>query len=128
MSIIIPVSREQLWHLAMTIMTGIHDVFPPDSEDSNDPISKKKLKQNEGLYLMCKTLLGFDFDGNAQIIWLESAKHEKLLTILKGWIWTGHYGTARVNVTKFKSTIAKLCHAFAMTICRCVGKMGDHIL
>jgi hypothetical protein len=91
-------------------MMGIYDVFPPDSEDINDPISEKKLKQNEGLYSTCKTLLGFDFDGNAKTIWLKSAKCEKLLTILKGWILTGHYSTAVVNFAEFKSTIAKLCH------------------
>ena len=43
MSIVIPTSREQLEHVATAIMTGIHDVFPADIVDSNDPISKKKL-------------------------------------------------------------------------------------
>ncbi len=91
---------------------GIHDVFPPDSEDSSDPISEKKLKQNNGLYSTCKTLLGFDIDGNAKTIWLETENQENHLTILKGWILTGHYGAAKVNCAEFKSTIAKLCHAF----------------
>ena len=31
-------------------MTGIHDVFPQDDNDSNDPISEKKLKQGDGEY------------------------------------------------------------------------------
>jgi hypothetical protein len=43
MSIVVPTSQEQLDHVAMTIMTGIHDVFPADIVDSNDLISKKKL-------------------------------------------------------------------------------------
>ncbi len=55
--IVIPISQQQLWHLATAIMMGIHYVFPPDSKDSSDPISKKKLKQNKGLNSMCKTLL-----------------------------------------------------------------------
>ncbi len=42
MSIVILVSWEQLWHVAAAVMMGIHDVFSPDAEDSNDPISKKK--------------------------------------------------------------------------------------
>jgi hypothetical protein len=84
MSLVIPVSREQLRHVAAAIMTGIHDVFPPDADDSNDLISEKKLKALEGLYSTRKTLLGFDLDGTANTMWLKAAKREKLLTILKG--------------------------------------------
>jgi hypothetical protein len=47
MSLIIPVSREQISYAAMAVMTGIHDVFPPDDDN---PISEKKLKQGEGIY------------------------------------------------------------------------------
>ena len=61
MSLVIPVSQEQLGHAATTIMTGIHDVFPKDAVDSNDSISEKKLIKQEGWYAMLKTLLGFDF-------------------------------------------------------------------
>jgi hypothetical protein len=63
MSIVIPTSQEQLEHVATAIMAGIHDVFPADIVDSNDPISEKKLLKGEGQYLLFKTLLGFDFDG-----------------------------------------------------------------
>ncbi len=89
MSLVIPVSWEQLRHVANAIMHGIHDVFPPDEDDSNDPILEKKLKKGEGRYETRKTLLGFDFDGKGKTLWLESAKQEKLLTILRGWIRTG---------------------------------------
>jgi hypothetical protein len=65
MNLVIPVSQEQLRHVATAVMTGIHDVFPPDADDSNDPISKKKLLKCEGQYSTHKTLLGFDFDGTA---------------------------------------------------------------
>jgi hypothetical protein len=44
-------------------MTGIHDVFPADEINDNDPISKKKLKQLDGEYSTKKNILGFDFDG-----------------------------------------------------------------
>jgi hypothetical protein len=50
MSLVIPVSCEQLRHVATAVMTGIHDVFPPDQGDSNDPISEKKLRQQEGQF------------------------------------------------------------------------------
>jgi hypothetical protein len=43
MSLVNPVSQEQLQHVATAVMTGIHDVFPEDAVDSNDPISEKKL-------------------------------------------------------------------------------------
>ena len=73
---VIPVSREQLHHAANAFMHGIHDVFPPDNDDNEDPISEKKMKKGKGLYDIKKMLLGFDFDGNAKTMWLESAKQE----------------------------------------------------
>ena len=41
MSLVIPGSQEQLRNVATAVMTGIHDVFPADDVDSNDPISEK---------------------------------------------------------------------------------------
>jgi hypothetical protein len=112
MSLVIPVSMEQLRHVAKAIMHGIHDVFPPDNNDDEDPISEKKMKKGEGLYDTKKTLLGFDFDGDAKTMWLESAKREKLLTILKGWIRTGKQGSAGIPLGDYESTISKILHAF----------------
>ncbi len=112
MSLVIPVSQEQLRHVANAIMHGIHDVFPPDEEDSNDPISEKKLKKGEGRYDTRTTLLGFDFDGKGKAMWLEAVKRKKLLTILKGWIQNGTRGSAEIPFGEFESTIAKLRHAF----------------
>ena len=69
MSLDIPVSQcsqEQLRHVATTVMMGIHDVFPADDVDSNNPISEKKLIKQEGRFTTPKTLLGFDFDGTAK--------------------------------------------------------------
>jgi hypothetical protein len=43
MSLVIPVLQEQLRHVAMAVMMGIHDMFPPDDNDSNNPISERKL-------------------------------------------------------------------------------------
>jgi hypothetical protein len=45
-------------------------------------------------------------------MWLESAKREKLLTVLKGWIRTGNRGSTGIPLGDFKSTIAKIWHAF----------------
>jgi hypothetical protein len=112
MSIVIPVSQEQLRHVTNAIMHGIHNLFPPDAEDSNDLILEKKLKKGKGMYETRKTLLGFNFDGKAKTMWLELAKRKKLLTILKGWIRTGKRGSWGVPFGKFKSTIAKIQHVF----------------
>ncbi len=46
MSLVIPVSREQLRHVANAIMHGIHDVFPPDDNDDEDPLSVKKKERD----------------------------------------------------------------------------------
>jgi hypothetical protein len=70
-SLVIPTSREQLCHVSMGTMTGIHDVFLADDINSNDPISEKKLKQLDGEYSTKKTILSFDFDGINKTIWLE---------------------------------------------------------
>jgi hypothetical protein len=42
MSIVIPTFREQLEYVAMAVMTGIHDVFPANIVDGNNPILEKK--------------------------------------------------------------------------------------
>jgi hypothetical protein len=85
-SLIIPVLRAQLCHVGTAVMTGIHEVFPPNVDNSCNSISEKKLIQGEKQYSTQKTLLGFDFDGSNKTMWLEVAKQEKLLTLLKGWV------------------------------------------
>ena len=111
MSLVIPTSKEQLDHVASAIMIGIHDVFPANMVDSNDPISEKKLKKGEGVYSTTKTLLGFDFDGKRKTLWLEEEKRAKLLITLKGWIRSAS-GERGVSFKEFESITAKLRHAF----------------
>jgi hypothetical protein len=113
--LVIPTSREQLRHISTGMMTGIHDVFPANNNDANDPISEKKLKQLDGEYLTTKTILGFDFDGINKTLWLEEAKRAHLLTVLHGWIRLSRSGTTGVPFKEFKMVVAKICHAF-MTI------------
>jgi len=112
MSLVIPVSQEQLRHVATAVMTGIHDVFPADDVNSNNSISEKKLIKQEGQFAMLKTLLGFDFDGTAKTMWLEVAKQEKLLTIFKSWVRTGKRGTAGIPFKEYESVVSKLRHTF----------------
>jgi hypothetical protein len=42
-SLVFPISQKQLQHVPTAVMAGMHDIFPPDTNDSNNPISKKKL-------------------------------------------------------------------------------------
>ena len=88
MAIVIPTKQEDVTHVGRAVMYGIHDVFPADDNDANDPISEKKLLKREGEMSTTKTLLGFDFDGIEKTMWLESAKRDQLLTILHSWIKT----------------------------------------
>ncbi len=74
----------------------IHDVFPADKIDANDPISENKLKQLDGEYLTTKTILDFDFNGDDKTIWLEEAKQAHLLTVLHGWIRLSKSGTTGI--------------------------------
>jgi len=111
-SLVVPTSREQLCHVNTGTMAGIHDVFPANDVDSNDPISEKKLKQQDGEYATKKVILGFEFDGINKTLWLEEAKRVYLLTVLHGWIRSGKAEMIGIPFKEFESVIAKVCHAF----------------
>jgi hypothetical protein len=68
MLLIIPRKWEQMMHVTTAVMKGIHEVFPTNDVDSNDPISLKKMQKRESQLSTRKTLLGFDFDGKAKTI------------------------------------------------------------
>ncbi len=93
-------------------MEGIHDIFPPDDDDANDPISEKKLLKRDGQFDILKTLLGFEFDGVGKTLWLEEAKRERILTTLHSWIRLASHGHGGISFKQFEITIAKLRHAF----------------
>jgi len=111
-SLVIPASCEHLRHVSTGTIMGIHDVFPADEIDDNNPISKKKLKQLDGEYSAKKTILGFDFDGVNKTIWLEEAKRAHLLTVLHGWIRSSKSGVAGIPLKEFETVVAKIRHAF----------------
>jgi hypothetical protein len=81
-SLVILTSHEQLCHVSTGTMAGIHDVFPANDVDSNDPILEKKLKQGDDEYATKKIILGFEFDGVNKTLWLEEAKQAHLRTVL----------------------------------------------
>jgi hypothetical protein len=107
-SLVIPTSREQLCHISMGTMTGIHNVFPAVECDSNDPISEKKLLQLDGEYSTTKTIVGFDFDNDHKTLWLEKAKRAHLHTVLHGWIRTSKSGRTGIPYKEFEMVVAKI--------------------
>ncbi len=135
-SLVIPTTQEHLRHVANAIMEGIHDVFPPDSDDDNNPILQKKLLKDEGRYMLLKTLLGFEFDGNAKTLWLEDAKQEKLLSTLHLWIRNASRGTGAIPFKQFETIVAKLRHAFTaipvgvglLSLCNCILAQKSQIV
>jgi hypothetical protein len=72
-------SKEQLEHVAKSVMHGVHDVFPADKDDENDPLSMKKLLKLEGEWALLKEILGFEFDGVEKMMQLELKKRDALL-------------------------------------------------
>jgi hypothetical protein len=64
--------------VANAMLHGIHDVFPEDNVDKNDPIRLKKLKQLEGQWALDKEILGFDFDGDKKTMILAMKKRDFL--------------------------------------------------
>jgi hypothetical protein len=106
------VSQEQLKHLANAMMTGIHDVFPADDDDENNPISLKKLRKAEGEWGLLKEMLGFDFDGLAKTMQLGQGKRELLLAILHKWARTMKSKSHGIPFKEFESILQKLRHAF----------------
>ena len=72
------------------MMTGMHNIFLADDNNSNNPISEKKLKQLDGEYALTKTIMGFNFDGVNETLWLEEAKCAQLLMTI-------HAGFAQAN-------------------------------
>jgi hypothetical protein len=109
---IIPTTREQVDHIAQSILHGIHNVFPASRDNNTDPISAKKLCKGDGTFDTKKCILGFEFDGRAKLIWLEVEKRAALLTILHHWIRGATKSTRGVSFAEFKLVMVKLHHAF----------------
>jgi hypothetical protein len=74
MAIVIPTTKEKMLHIEKATMQGIHDCFPANDNDDNDPILHNKMKKVESNLSTWKTLLGFEFDGTDKTLWLKKDK------------------------------------------------------
>ena len=108
----IPTSLPQLRHSSNAVLYGIHDIFPPNDDESLDPISARKLYKGDGRWATQKDILGLTFDGEQKTLWLEEDKRDALLTVLSGWLRTAHTTRGGIPFAEFRSVISKIRHAF----------------
>eukprot|EP00956_Cyclotella_meneghiniana_P012280 scaffold17443_cov38-Cyclotella_meneghiniana.AAC.11 len=99
----IATTQEQLRHVSNAVMMGIHDIFPADEVDENDPISEKRLKKKEGEWALEKDILGFKFDGVNKTMQLEEPKKEFLLAILHKWLRGAERNMGAIPFNEFES-------------------------
>ena len=108
-------SQEHLRHLSRAALHGIHDVFPAEEKEEDDPNSVKKLKKQDGAWALDKDALGFDFDGEQRTLLLDKPKREKLLSELTSWVRLskkkGTKSAARIDFTDFRRVISQCRHA-----------------
>ncbi len=108
MAIVIPITQHNVTHFGRAVMHGIHNIFPADDNNANNPISKNKLMKGEGAMSTMKTILGFKFDREKKTMWLESAKRDQLLLILHSWIRTSKRSAHSIPFKEFESVLAKI--------------------
>ncbi|KAL7526943.1 hypothetical protein ACHAWF_001977 [Thalassiosira exigua] len=75
-----------LRHCSRAILHAIHSVFPPPDitgHAGEDPISVKKMLEDEGLWAVRKDILGWMMDGATRCIKLAEAKQKAILAKLK---------------------------------------------
>lgn len=63
-----------------------------------------------------KSILGFKFDGVEKTFWFEDEKRLALLAILIGWLQTASGSRHGIDCKEFKSSIAKVRHAFTVLL------------
>ena len=93
--------------MANSLLHTIHDVFPADDNDENDPTSLKKQLQGDGQWALVKEILGWVFDGEKKTMQLEAKKAETLLKDLKA------MGRSRrpIPFKEFEKTLGRARHA-----------------
>ena len=104
----------QLHHVSRPIITGIHDVFPPDKDEKEDSISLKKILKKEDSQATIKNVLGFESDENPgeHTIWLTEDIRTDILTKLKRCIREEQHRKKGIPFEKFRTYLAKLRYAF----------------
>ena len=111
--LVIPRIQDQLHHVYNAVITGIHDVFPPDKNDDEDAISHKKVLKKEGAWAVVKNVLVFGFDGNpGYAIWLTEDLCTNISEKFKKWIREGEHRKKGIPFEDFRNYFAKLRNDF----------------
>ncbi len=63
LGLVVPITAAQLEHVANRVLTGIHDMFPPDSIDANNPVALKNLLKMKAVRALHKNIMGFMSNG-----------------------------------------------------------------
>ena len=103
----VPRSKLELDHVSRAIQHGIHDIFPPDTDDDEDPTSLKKLRKGDGAWALRKDVLGWTFDGDDKTVELEEERVLKLRKDLKDMLRR----RTSIPLDTFQEVAGKLQHA-----------------
>ena len=106
-SLVIPRCQADLDHVAASILHGIHDLFPPDEDDNEDPVSLKKLLKGDGAWELRKELLGWIFDGRYKTIELAPSKVADRLALLDDCLKQARRGKS-IPMDTFQKLVGKL--------------------
>ena len=111
--LVVPTTRQQLDHVANSVMCGVHDIFPPQPTADDDPLSFKKLIQGDGAWDVMKEILGFVFSGVDKTMWLAEGKRDAILVTIKTWLRSTRKNACfGVPFREFRSTLYKIRHSF----------------
>ena len=106
-------SRAQLDHVASSVMCAIHEIFPPDETNENNPISCKKLLKWDGLWDTIKEILGFCFHRDNKTIWVTEGKRNALIKTMQGWLRATSKNTMYgIPFMDFWSLLYRVRHVF----------------
>jgi hypothetical protein len=94
-------------------MCGIHDIFPSEPEEADNPIALRKLFNGDGTWDTIKAVLGFIFNGEHHTMWLSEGMRKALISTITGWLRSSRKNkTFGILFPKFRSLIYKVRHAF----------------
>ena len=105
-----PDSAEYLVRMSRAALTAIYSVFPGPEKSGHvggrDPVSAKKLKQGDARWAKMKTVLGFEFDGEARTVRLPPIKLSTYLREIDELL-----ANPSTTLKAFRRVIGKLRHA-----------------
>ena len=100
---------DKLRHISRTLLHAINSVLPPPvitNHAGGDPVSLKKILEEEGIWDVRKDILGWVFDGAKQCIELPTKKLDAITNEIKKALRKPH-----IQLKKIEKLVEKLFHA-----------------